>query len=84
MFFFINSRYQHTLHILFLSTCMWIKYLTPVMQVKGLWFLIPQETVIIIDKGFCTPKDVFMDSKEGMGEYPLTQIPHLAICISLK
>lgn len=32
---------------------MWIKYLTPVMQVKCLWFLVPQDTVIVMEKGFC-------------------------------
>lgn len=40
--------------------------------------------VISVGEAFCIPKDVFMDSKEGMGDHPLTQMSHLLMWIFLK
>ena len=36
------------------------------MQVKCLWFLIPQDTHVhfLMEEGFCIPKDVFKDGKD--------------------
>lgn len=79
MVLFINSKHQSTLHVLF-----HLHYLTHVMQVKCLCFLIPQDAVISVEKGVCVSEDIFMGSREGLEDYTPSQMPRLVMCMILK